>query len=327
MNPVLQVRDLRTEFFTSAGTVRAVDGVSFDLSAGEIIGLVGESGSGKTVTGFSLLGLVDPPGRITGGSIRLNGTDLVGMRAADLRRRRGREIAMIFQDPIATLNPLLTVGRQMEMALTAHEKVSRKAAADRCTEALARVGIPSPRARLSAYPHEFSGGMRQRVAIAIALLHRPAVIVADEPTTALDVSIQAQIVAEMRSLAREYGVAMIWISHDLAIVSAIASRILVMYAGRIVEQGPAAAVLRSPRHPYTRGLIDSLPSATSPGRPLAQIPGAMPSLLGLPPGCAFAGRCARAAADCAAPVAMTIAGDRGWRCLHPFGPTSEAIAS
>ncbi len=327
MNPVLEVRDLRTEFFTAAGTVRAVDGVSFDLSAGEIIGLVGESGSGKTVTGFSLLGLVDPPGRITGGVIRLNGTDLVGMGPKELRRRRGREIAMIFQDPIATLNPLLTVGRQMEMALAAHERLSKKAATDRCAEALARVGIPSPRARLSAYPHEFSGGMRQRVAIAIALLHRPAVLVADEPTTALDVSIQAQIVAEMRTLAREFGVAMIWISHDLAIVSAIASRILVMYAGRIVEEGPASAVLRAPHHPYTRGLLDSLPSATTPGRPLAQIPGATPSLLALPPGCAFAGRCAHAVSDCATKVGMTILGDRGWRCRHPLGEISESIAS
>ncbi|SMF31096.1 peptide/nickel transport system ATP-binding protein [Tistlia consotensis] len=327
MSAVLEVRGLRTEFLTAAGILRAVDDISFSLSAGEIIGLVGESGSGKSVTGFSLLGLIDPPGRIAGGSVRLNGAELVGMTPGELRRRRGREIAMIFQDPIATLNPLLTVGQQMAMALAAHERVSTKAAADRCTEALARVGIPSPRARLSAYPHEFSGGMRQRVAIAIALLHRPAVIVADEPTTALDVSIQAQIVAEMRSLAREFGVAMIWISHDLAVVSGLASRILVMYAGRIVEEGPAARVLRDPRHPYTCGLLDSLPAATAPGVPLRQIPGAMPSLLALPPGCAFQPRCACATPDCAVAPEMTVERDRSWRCFHPAGVASERVAS
>ncbi len=327
MTAVLQVRDLRTEFSTAAGVMRAVNDVSFDLDAGEIIGLVGESGSGKSVTGFSLLGLIDAPGKISGGSVRLGGAELVGMPQAELRRRRGREIAMIFQDPIATLHPLLTVGQQMKMALAAHEKLSRKAAEDRCSNALERVGIPSARARLNAYPHEFSGGMRQRVAIAIALLHRPRVVVADEPTTALDVSIQAQIVAEMKSLAREFGVAMIWISHDLAVVSGIASRILVMYAGRIVEQGPAAHVLRDPRHPYTRGLLDSLPGAAKPGQPLHQIPGSMPSFLSLPVGCAFAPRCPYAAPDCATVPAMTDAGARNWRCIHPLGMAQERVAS
>ncbi len=323
MTAVLEVHGLRTEFVTTAGTVRAVNDVSFSLSAGEIVGLVGESGSGKSVTGFSLLGLIDPPGRIAGGSVRLNGAELVNMPPAELRRRRGREIAMIFQDPIATLNPLLTIGQQMEMALAAHEKLTGKEAVHRCADALARVGIPSPRERLSAYPHEFSGGMRQRVAIAIALLHRPAVIVADEPTTALDVSIQAQIVAEMKSLAREYGVAMVWISHDLAVVSGIASRILVMYAGQIVERGPAAQVLRSPRHPYTRGLLNSLPSAATPGQPLNQIPGSMPALLELPAGCTFAPRCASVTSKCGAAPDMTDAESRGWRCFHPIGMALE----
>lgn len=318
MTSVLEVRDLHTEFVTAAGIVRAVDGVSFDVEEGEIIGLVGESGSGKSATGFSLLGLVDPPGRIAGGSVRLKGTELVGLPPADLRRRRGREIAMIFQDPIATLNPLLTIGAQMRMALAAHEKVSKRAAVDRCADALARVGFSSPRLRLASYPHEFSGGMRQRVAIAIALLHRPAVVVADEPTTALDVSIQAQILTEMTVLAQEFGVALIWITHDLAVVSCIASRILVMYAGRIVEQGPSRAVLQEPKHPYTRGLLDSLPAATERGQPLKQIPGAILPLLSLPPGCAFAPRCFHAAVDCAAPVEMTLAGERGWRCRHPL---------
>lgn len=327
MNPVLEVRDLQTSFATHAGTVKAVDGVSFSLAAGEIIGLVGESGSGKSVTGFSLLGLIEAPGRIVGGSVRLKGEELVGMPARALRQRRGRDMAMIFQDPIATLNPLLTIGSQMEMALAAHEKLSARAGRARCAEALAQVGIPSPRDRLSAYPHQFSGGMRQRVAIAIALLHRPAVIIADEPTTALDVSIQAQIVSQMKQLAREFGVGLIWISHDLAVVSAIASRILVMYAGRLVEQGPTASVLHDPRHPYTRGLLDSLPSSTRPGSRLRQIPGGMPSLLDLPPGCAFLARCDHASPACQAPVPMEHTGDRAWRCRHPLGPLAERRAS
>jgi peptide/nickel transport system ATP-binding protein len=221
-DPVLSVENLSTHFFTRAGVVKAVDGVSFDLAKGEIMGLVGESGSGKTVTGFSLLGLVDAPGRIVKGSIKLNGTELTTLSQKELRSRRGREISMIFQDPIATLNPMLTIGQQMKLAIDAHERLSRRAGEARATELLTQVGIPSASARLRAYPHEFSGGMRQRVAIAIALLHRPAVIVADEPTTALDVSIQAQILFQMRDLAAETGTAMIWISHDLAVVSSLA---------------------------------------------------------------------------------------------------------
>ena len=232
---VLSVKDLATHFFTRAGVVKAVDGVSFDLVKGEIMGLVGESGSGKTVTGFSLLGLVDAPGRIVNGSVKLNGTELTTLPDADLRARRGREISMIFQDPIATLNPMLTISQQMRMAIDAHERLSKRAAEARAAKLLTQVGIPSAAARLRGYPHEFSGGMRQRVAIAIALLHRPAVIIADEPTTALDVSIQAQILFQMRELAAEMGTAMVWISHDLAVVSSLASKLAVMYAGRIVE--------------------------------------------------------------------------------------------
>ena len=324
--PVLEVADLRTHFHTRAGVVKAVDGVSFSLAAGEILGLVGESGSGKTVTGFSLLGLVDPPGRVAGGSIRLEGRELVGLPQTELRRLRGRRISMIFQDPIATLNPMLTIGAQMRLALEAHERISARAAADRSAEALAAVGIPSARARLSAYPHEFSGGMRQRVAIAIALLHRPAVIVADEPTTALDVSIQAQILHAMRALAQETGTALIWISHDLAVVSSLASRLLVMYAGRVVEEGPTADVLRDPRHPYTRGLLASLPATAEPGKPLRQVPGTTPSLHSLPPGCPFAPRCDRAGPACAEAPEPTRAGPRAWRCVHPVGLAPEPAA-
>jgi peptide/nickel transport system ATP-binding protein len=316
--PLLSVRDLRTHFMTRAGVAKAVDGVSFDLAAGEILGLVGESGSGKSVTGFSLLGLVDPPGRIVGGSIRFQGRELVGMSPAALRALRGRHLAMVFQDPQATLNPVLTIGAQMALAVQAHERASDRAALDRAAAVLARVGIPEAARRLSAYPHEFSGGMRQRVAIATALLHGPALIVADEPTTALDVSIQAQILAEMKALAAESGTALIWISHDLATVSSLADRVLVMYAGRIVESGPVGAVLRAPLHPYTRGLLDSLPAMAVPGQKLRQIPGAAPSLLALPAGCAFAPRCPRADAACAALPPDVAQGARHAACHHPL---------
>ena len=323
---VLSVKDLATHFFTRAGVVKAVDGVSFDLVKGEIMGLVGESGSGKTVTGFSLLGLVDAPGRIVNGSVKLNGTELTTLPDADLRARRGREISMIFQDPIATLNPMLTISQQMRMAIDAHERLSKRAAEAQAAKLLTQVGIPSAAARLRGYPHEFSGGMRQRVAIAIALLHRPAVIIADEPTTALDVSIQAQILFQMRDLAAEMGTAMVWISHDLAVVSSLASKLAVMYAGRIVEQGPTATLLRNPRHPYTAGLISSLPAMAQPGMPLSQIPGTTPSLLSLPPGCSFAPRCDRATKACGMAPEMTIEDNRGWRCFHPVSAFKEATA-
>ena len=322
--PVLSVRNLKTHFFTRAGVVKAVDGVSFDLAKGEIMGLVGESGSGKTVTGFSLLGLVDPPGRIVEGSIRLNGTELTTLSGRALRARRGRDISMIFQDPIATLNPMLTIGQQMKLAIDAHETLGARAATARSAELLSQVGIPAARARLRAYPHEFSGGMRQRVAIAIALLHRPLMLVADEPTTALDVSIQAQILYQMRDLAAETGTAMMWISHDLAVVSSLASKLAVMYAGRIVEQGPTATLLRDPRHPYTAGLIASLPTMAKPGTKLAQIPGTTPSLLSLPPGCPFAPRCDRRVAACTEEPKITMQGTRGWRCFRPIGADAEA---
>jgi peptide/nickel transport system ATP-binding protein len=316
--PLLQVRDLHTQFHTRAGIVKAVDGVSFDVAAGEVVGLVGESGSGKSVTGYSILGLIDPPGRITGGSIRLEDRELVGAPEPKLRALRGRRVAMVFQDPSTTLNPVLTIGDQMRLALEAHERISPKAATDRCVAVLGIVGIPDAARRLGAYPHQFSGGMRQRVAIAIALLNRPALIVCDEPTTALDVSIQAQVLTEMRSLVREVGTALIWISHDLATVSSIASRLLVMYAGRIIEDGPTAAVLRRPRHPYTQGLLTSLPGNATPGRDLLQIPGSTPSLLDLPPGCAFAPRCARATGACVVAPEDVRAGHRGVRCHHPI---------
>jgi peptide/nickel transport system ATP-binding protein len=323
MSALLAVRDLATHFFTRAGVVKAVDGVSFDLSAGEVLGLVGESGSGKSVTGLSILGLIDPPGRIVSGSVKLAGQELVGLAPDALRALRGQRMAMVFQDPMSVLNPVLTIATQMRLALAAHERLSREAARARAIEALSAVRIPDAAHRLDAYPHQFSGGMRQRVAIAIALLHRPSLIVCDEPTTALDVSIQAQILTEMRGLVRDLGTALIWISHDLATVSSLASRILVMYAGRIIEEGPTAAVLRSPRHPYSRGLLESLPSRAEPGRDLTQIPGSTPSLLRLAEGCAFRPRCREATDICRAMPALERHGDRGYRCHHPLA--AEAV--
>ena len=315
---ILQVRDLATHFAGRAGLAKAVDGVSFDVHAGEIVGLVGESGSGKSVTGYSILGLVDPPGRIVGGSVLLDGQELIGMPRARLRALRGRRIAMVFQDPMSTLNPVLKVADQMRLALLAHGRPGAAQLRQRMIEALVKVGIPDPERRLDSYPHELSGGMRQRVAIAIAFLNRPGLVICDEPTTALDVSIQAQILIEMKMLAREAGVGLVWISHDLATVSVLASRLLVMYAGRLVEEGPTAEVLRRPRHPYTQGLIDSLPSRAPPGGDLVQIPGSTPSLTALPAGCAFRDRCAHATSTCAEAPAQSFEPARSWRCHHPL---------
>ena len=327
--PVLAVQDLQTHFFTKAGVAKAVDGVSFAIGKGELVGLVGESGSGKTVTGFSILGLVDPPGRIVGGSIKIGGSELVGQSEEQLRPMRGRKIAMIFQDPMMTLNPVLRIDSQMIETITAHEDVSAEAARERARAALAQVGIASPDERLTAYPHQFSGGMRQRVAIAIALLHEPDLIIADEPTTALDVTIQAQILHEVQKLCAESGTALLWITHDLAVIAGLADRILVMYAGRIVEQGPVDDVLDRPLHPYTEGLIGSVPSQNRRGRPLAQIPGMTPSLLHLGKGCAFAARCQRGDQRCQgkAPPLALHGDDRAFRCHHPNLPMAEVSAS
>jgi peptide/nickel transport system ATP-binding protein len=324
MSALLEVSGLTTRFSTRAGALNAVEDVSFSVAAGEIVGLVGESGSGKSVTGFSILGLVDPPGRIVAGSVKLNGRELVGESHQALRSMRGREIAMVFQDPSATLNPVLSIGAQMRLALKAHAPMSDAAATARAVEVLGVVGIPDAGRRIEAYPHQFSGGMRQRVAIAIALLNRPKLIICDEPTTALDVSIQAQILTEMKSLAASLGTAMIWISHDLATVSSVASRLLVMYAGRIIESGPIADVLRSPRHPYTQGLLASLPGLALPRQDLAQIPGAMPSLIDLPEGCSFRPRCPRGDAACLALPALTPDGGRAFRCHHPLAVEAAA---
>ena len=316
---VLDVQGLQTHFFTHGGVVKAVDGVDLQVRAGEIVGLVGESGSGKTITGFSIIGLIDPPGRITAGTVRWQGEDLVGANEQRLRRLRGKEIAMIFQDPMMTLNPVLRIDTQMVEAIRAHEAVGVAAATARACDALAMVGIAAPAERLRAYPHQLSGGMRQRVAIAIALLNRPRLIIADEPTTALDVTIPAQSLYEVQKLSRETGTALVWITHDLAVVSGLADRIAVMYAGRIVESGPTAEVINQPAHPYTRGLIDSIPTRQTHGTLLRQIPGMTPSLLHLPQGCAFRPRCPRAAAECLqVPQLTQHAPGRTVRCWMPL---------
>jgi peptide/nickel transport system ATP-binding protein len=322
---VLEVDRLRTHFFTRAGVVRAVDDVSFTVRKGEVLGLVGESGSGKSMTGYSIMGLVDPPGRIVLGSIRLNGRDLRKLSAEQMRELRGNRIAMIFQDPMMTLNPVLSIATQMKETILAHETVSHEAALARAREALVKVGIPSPDERLKGYPHQFSGGMRQRVAVAIALLNNPDLIIADEPTTALDVTIQGQILFEMQKLTRETGTALIWITHDLSVVAGLADRVCVMYAGRIVEQGSVGDVLQQPQHPYTQGLLDSVPSRSERGARLRQIPGMAPSPLDLPPGCAFRARCAYATEACATAPEMRPMGAAGQagRCHHPLGLRDE----
>jgi len=317
--PTLSVRNLETHFFTREGVAKAVDNVSFDVDKGEIMGLVGESGSGKSVTGFSILGLVDPPGEVVGGQVLFNGDDLVGLDDEQMQKLRGNRIAMIFQDPMMTLNPVLRVDTQMIETVLAHDKsVSKDEARQRSRDALGQVGIPSPDERLKAYPHQFSGGMRQRVAIAIALLNKPDLIIADEPTTALDVTIQGQILYEAQKLCRETGTAMIWITHDLAVVAGLVDKICVMYAGRIVEQGAINDVLDNPVHPYTVGLLGSVPGHNTRGERLFQIPGMTPSLLNLPTGCAFQARCPRADEACIAEPDITQpVADRNVRCFHP----------
>ncbi|WP_432726890.1 ABC transporter ATP-binding protein [Variovorax sp. W6] len=329
--PVLLVEGLKTQFATRAGIVKAVDDVSFSIERGQIMGLVGESGSGKSMTGYSLIGLIDPPGQVVAGRLRLalrtgEVLDLRSLSPRALQGVRGNRIAMIFQDPMMTLNPVLRIDTQMIETVRAHHKVSERVARERAAAALAKVGIASPHERLLAYPHQFSGGMRQRVAIAIALLNEPDVIIADEPTTALDVTVQGQILAEMQALCRASGTALIWISHDLSVVAGLADTVSVMYAGRIVEQGPVAEVLERPRHPYTRGLIASAPSRNPRGRPLQQIPGMTPSLLALPQGCAFQARCANADVVCRNEPPLVALDGRRLRCFHPTPLPSSSLA-
>lgn len=318
--PLLQVDGLVTRFHTFAGVVNAVGGVSFELAKGEILGLVGESGGGKSVVGFSLLGLIDEPGRIEAGEIRFDGRDLAKLDEAALRKVRGGEISMIFQDPMTSLNPVHTIGRQMDEMLRLHTDLDASARRARSVEMLRQVGIPAPESRLNQYPHQFSGGMRQRVVIAIALLADPKLIVADEPTTALDVTIQAQILELMKERVRDRGTALILITHDLAVVSRIVDRIMVLYAGRVVEQGRKDLVLSRPAHPYTRGLIGSIPALHDRKPRLDQIPGTVPDVRNLPRGCAFRARCPVAQARCAEerPDLRDLADGQSAACHFPL---------
>jgi len=322
---LLSVAGLSTHFATRDGVARAVDDVSFSVRRGEVLGLVGESGSGKSMTAYSILGLVEPPGRVVAGRILFGGLDLATLSDEEMRRIRGNRIAMIFQDPMATLNPVLRIDTQMIETVLAHEATSRSAARERAREALGKVGIPSPDERLAAYPHQFSGGMRQRVAIAIALLNRPDLIIADEPTTALDATIQEQILHEMQKLTGESGAALIWITHDLSVIAGLADRVCVMYAGRIVEQGATVDVLRRPRHPYTGGLLASIPGDASPRERLKPIRGMTPPLTDLPGGCHFRPRCPYASAECSEVPAMRPYGADGQsiRCFHPLQDSEQ----
>ena len=321
----LEVQNLQTEFAGRAGTVRAVNNVSFNVQPGQIMGLVGESGSGKSMTAYSIMGLIDTPGKVTAGKVFFKGQDLRSLSAEAMRQIRGNRIAMIFQDPMMTLNPVLRIDTQMMETIFAHQQVSREKARDMARAALVRVGIPSPDERLLAYPHQFSGGMRQRVAIAIALLNEPELIICDEPTTALDVTIQGQILYEMQKLCRESGTALIWITHDLSVVAGLADTVAVMYAGKIVESGSVQQVLEQAWHPYTHGLIASSPSRNLHGQSLRQIPGATPSLLNLPQGCAFRLRCERATSVCEQdPVTKNLQG-HSVLCFHPMQTVAEVM--
>ena len=297
--PLLEVTDLRTSFHTRNGVYRAVDGVSFSLGKGETLGLVGESGSGKSVTCYSLLGLVpQPPGRIESGTAMFDGVDLLHCPPAQLRAIRGKRIAMIFQDPMASLNPYLRISEQLIEPLLIHEKISRADALARGLTMLEAVGINDAAQRIHSYPHEFSGGMRQRVMIAMALITRPEILIADEPTTALDVTVQAQIIELIRKLQGELGMAVIFVTHDLGVVSGLCDRVQVMYAGRMVETADTLALFRSPRHPYTKALQRSIPSLQPKGRELYTIPGMPPDLSKPAAGCAFAPRCEHATDHC-----------------------------
>ncbi|MGD2017013.1 MAG: ABC transporter ATP-binding protein [Planctomycetota bacterium] len=318
--PILDVRNLRVRFETHHGVVRAVDGVSFTLDEGETLGLVGESGSGKSVTNLALMGLIpSPPGVVEADALRFGDRDLLALGDEELRRVRGNEISMIFQDPMTSLNPLLTIGRQLTEVLEVHERISRREARRRAAAGLADVGIPEPERRLDQYPHELSGGMRQRVMIAMGLLCRPRILLADEPTTALDVTIQAQILELMQQLQHEHGTAIVLVTHDLGVVAGMSDRVNVMYAGRLVETAGAVELFDDPRHPYTRGLLGSVPRLSGDtDAALDSITGSPPDLADLPAGCAFRPRCEFATARCesAAPPLADLGGDRSSACVE-----------
>jgi peptide/nickel transport system ATP-binding protein len=297
--PVLSVRNLKVEFPTRRGTLTAIDDVSFDIAPGEILGVVGESGAGKSITGTAVIGLIEPPGRIAAGQVLLRGERIDNLPPDSMRKIRGKRIGMVFQDPLTSLNPLYRIGEQLIETITTHTTLSESAARKKALALLSEVGIPAPEMRIDAYPHQFSGGMRQRVVLALALAAEPELVIADEPTTALDVSVQAQIIALLKRLCRQHGAAVMLITHDMGVIAETADRVAVMYAGRIAEIGPVRDVIKSPLHPYTKGLMGSIPSLTSDNDRLTQIPGSMPRLTAIPSGCTFHPRCPRAFVPCA----------------------------
>ena len=315
MTPLLDVRDLRTQFRTRAGVVRAVDGVSFAVAPGAALGIVGESGSGKSVTFLSVMRLIDPPGVIASGQILFRGRDLAHLPERDVRALRGREICLVFQDPMTALNPVYTVGDQVIEAMAAHGKVGRRDGRARVVALFRSLGIPAPERRVDEYPHQLSGGMRQRVVIAMALANRPELLILDEPTTALDVTIQAQILDLIRTLRQEANTAVVLITHDIGVVGEVCEDVVVMYGGRVMERGAVAQVVDAPAHPYTRGLLASIPSRSARGQRLHAIGGTVPNALRTPPGCPFQPRCPQAMAVCAADPGLRDPGDgRGVAC-------------
>jgi oligopeptide/dipeptide ABC transporter ATP-binding protein len=321
LSNILEVRNLKTSFFTGEGVVKAVDDVSFSLARGETLGLVGESGCGKSVTAMSIARLVSPPGRVVGGQVLLNGQDLLGLTEPEMRRVRGAQISMVFQEPMTALNPVLEVGFQIAEAVVAHEKVSRKEAWNRAVDSMRAVSIPDPEKRAKDYPHHLSGGMRQRIMIAMALVCRPTLLIADEPTTALDVTIQAQILELLDSLRHQYNLSMILISHDLGVIAEVAENVAVMYAGKIVEIGPVMDVFHNAKHPYTQGLLHSIPklgSSLARKSRLDVIEGMVPNLLHLPDGCAFAPRCGKRTPECSiSEIPLTpVTANQEVRCIH-----------
>lgn len=316
-DPLLSVRNLETQFDTAEGTVHAADGVSFEIDAGEVLGLVGESGCGKSVTGRSLLRLIQPPGEICGGEVLFDGENILEYSREELRRLRGDRISMVFQEPMSALNPVFDIGWQVGEPLRVHRDLAKKASRDRAVELMRRVGIPSPEDRIDDYPHQFSGGMRQRAMIAMALACEPELIITDEPTTALDVTIEAQILDLIRELNAELGMAVLMITHDLGIVAELCDHVAVMYAGRIVEYGPVERIFDQPRHPYTKGLLDCIPDPTAARQSLTPIEGGVPDLVDLPQGCNFAARCPFAVEECTTidPRLREVAPDHYSACI------------
>ena len=322
--PVLSVQNLRVEFPTRHGVLTAIDDVSFDVAPGEVLGIVGESGAGKSITGTAIIGLLDPPGRVAGGKVLLEGQRIDDLPPARMRRLRGRRIGMVFQDPLTSLNPLYSVGYQLTQTIRTHLAIGERAARERAIALLEEVGIPAARRRIDAYPHQFSGGMRQRVVIALALAADPVLVIADEPTTALDVSVQAQIINVLKTMCREHGASVVLITHDMGVIAETADRVAVMYAGRIAEIGPVKRLVHHPLHPYTAGLMGSIPTLDHAEPRLKQIAGSMPRLDSIPDGCPFHPRCEHAFDTCrkVRPEPMPVEASRVACWLHRDAPQS-----